>query len=72
MWGGVTNLGSRRITNSFTRSQNMRENGIGGKEAQPKISPTRSKARVQTKRELCEKRGSLQGEPTKGKFWSKA
>jgi hypothetical protein len=44
MWGGVTNPGSRRITSSFTRSQGMRGNETGGKVAQPRISPNRSKA----------------------------
>ncbi len=45
MWGGAKNLGSRRTTSSFTRSQGMRENGTEGKEAQQRISPNNSKAR---------------------------
>jgi len=44
MWGGVKNLGSRRTTSSFTRSQGMMENGIVGKEAQQRINPNNSKA----------------------------
>jgi len=44
MWGGVKNLGSRRTTSFFTRSQGMTENGTVGKEAQQRISPKNSKA----------------------------
>jgi hypothetical protein len=45
MWGGVKNPGSRRITSSFTKSHSMKENGIEGKEAQPRINLNNSKAR---------------------------
>ncbi len=31
MWGGMKNLGSKRTTSSFTRSQGMRENGTGAR-----------------------------------------
>jgi len=51
MWGGVTNPGSRGSTSSFTKSQGMRESGIGGKEAQPRISPNNSKARGSNQKE---------------------
>jgi hypothetical protein len=40
----MTNPGLRRTTSSFIRSQGMKVNGTGGKEAQPRISPNNSKA----------------------------
>ncbi len=60
MWGGMTNPGSRRTTSSFTRSRGMRENGIGGKEAQPRKSPNNSKARDSNQKGVLWKKGLLQ------------
>jgi hypothetical protein len=43
MWDGVKNSGSRRITNSFTKSHTMRGNRTEGKIAREKKSPNSSK-----------------------------
>jgi hypothetical protein len=59
MWGEVTNLGSRRTTSSFTKSQGMRGNGTGGKVAQPRISPNNFKARGPNQKEVLRRRGLL-------------
>ncbi len=59
MWGEVTNPGSRRTTSSFIRSQGMKENGIGGKEAQPRISPNNSKARGWNQKGVLWRKGLL-------------
>ncbi len=71
MWGGVTNLGSRRTTNSFTRNQGMRGNETGGKVAQPRIIPNHFKTRGSNQKGVLWRRGSFQREPTQGRFWSK-
>jgi len=60
MWGRVTNSGSRRTISSFTRSQGMRENGTGGKEAQRRISLNNSKARGSNQKEVLWRKGLLQ------------
>jgi ribosomal protein L29 len=44
----------------------------GARKPNQRKTQTIPKLRVQTKRELCEKRGSLKRELTKGRFWSKA
>jgi len=52
MWGGLTNLGSRRTTSSFTRNRGMRGNGTGGKVAPPRRSPNNSKVRGSNQKEI--------------------
>jgi hypothetical protein len=42
--------GFKKDKSSFTRSQGVRGNGTGGKEAQPRISPNNSKARGSNQR----------------------
>jgi hypothetical protein len=46
MWDGVKNPGLKRTISSFTRSHDMRDNGIKGKTTQERKSPNNSKAQV--------------------------
>ncbi len=57
MRDGVKNLGSRRTTNSFTKSHAMRENGFEGKGAQGRKSLNNSKAQGSSPREILWRKG---------------
>jgi len=52
MWGGVKNLGSRRITSSFIRRHAMKGNKAKGKIPIEGKGPNNFKARVSNPKEI--------------------
>jgi len=59
MWDNVKNLGSRRITSSFTRRHAVKGNGTEGKILQKGKNPNNFKARILNPKEILSRRGLL-------------